>query len=80
VAVSCFADWKKPEAVSMMLFRIDGRLIFTVQVVALARTPLITCAVAVPEGKSSPVLVTGGFHGFPPWDRVSRITLWEPTH
>jgi hypothetical protein len=77
VAVSGFADWKNPRAVSLMLFRNDGKMAFTPQVVAHAPTHLITCAVGDVDGEGRPVIVTGGFHAYPPWDRTSRITVWR---
>jgi hypothetical protein len=79
VASSAYADWnsKNREVVSLMWFRNDGKMNFQPRV--LARTPkdLITVAAADFDGKGSPVLVTGGFYIYPPYDSVSRITLWR---
>lgn len=77
VAVSAFADWKKPDAVSLMLFRNDGRLNFSAHVLAHAPTHLITCAAGDLGGDGKVAIVTGGFHAFPPWDRTSRIMVWK---
>jgi hypothetical protein len=46
-------------------------------VLAHAPTHLITVAVGDLDGNGVPVIVTGGFHLFPPWDRMSNITLWR---
>ena len=46
---------------------------------ALARAPkdLITLFAADFDGTGEPVLVTGGFYIYPPYDAISRITLWR---
>jgi hypothetical protein len=77
VAVSAFGDWANPKTVSMMAFLNDGREGFTPVVLAHAPTHLITVAVGDLDGNGVPVIVTGGFHLFPPWDRMSNITLWR---
>ena len=77
LAVSPFADWSKPEAVSLMAWINDGHQNFTPVVLAHAPTHLITAAVGDLDGTGVPVIVTGGFHQFAPWDRMSNITLWR---
>jgi hypothetical protein len=77
LAVSGFNDWKNPRSVSMMLFHNDGRMNFTPHVLAHTPTHLVTCAAADFDGTGRPVLITGGFHAYPPFDRMSRITLWR---
>ena len=79
VAVAAYADWnnKNRNVVSLMWFRNDGRLYF--EPVVLARTPkdLITLAVGDFDGTGRPSLATGGFYIYPPYDALSRITLWR---
>jgi hypothetical protein len=29
------------------------------------------------DGDGIEELITGGFHAYPPWDKMSRITLWK---
>jgi FG-GAP-like repeat len=77
VAVSAFADWSDPNAVSMMAWLNDGHENFTPVVLAHSPTHLITAAVGDLDGNGIPVIVTGGFHAFPPWDRMSNITVWR---
>lgn len=79
VASSAYADWnnKNRNVVSLMWFKNDGNMDFESR--ALAHTPkdLITLAAADFDGDGLPVLVTGGFYIYPPYDSVSRVTLWR---
>jgi hypothetical protein len=77
VAVSAFAEWSKPGAVSMMAWLNDGRQNFTPIVLAQSPTHLITAAVGDLDGNGVPVIVTGGFHAFPPFEQMSNVTLWR---
>ncbi|HEY9153789.1 MAG TPA: VCBS repeat-containing protein [Opitutaceae bacterium] len=77
VAVSAFADWSKPDAVSLMAWLNDGHERFTPVVLAQQPTHLITVAVGDLDGNGVPVLVTGGFHAFPPWDQMTNVTVWR---
>jgi hypothetical protein len=77
VAVSPFADWTKPDAVSLMAWINHGRQDFTPVVLAHTPTHLMTGAVGDLDGNGVPVIVTGGFHAFPPWDNMSNVTLWR---
>jgi len=79
VAVSGFNDWKNPHAASLVVFQNTGNETFTPHVLAHAPTHLITCAVGDVDGNGRPVLVTGGFHAYPPWDHMSRVVLWRRT-
>lgn len=79
VAVAAYADWnnRNRNVVSLMWFRNDGRMNF--EPLVLARTPkdLITLAVGDFDGTGRPALATGGFYIYPPYDALSRITLWQ---
>ncbi|HEX2861562.1 MAG TPA: VCBS repeat-containing protein, partial [Lacunisphaera sp.] len=78
VCASGFNDWKNPQAVSLMAYLNDGRQNFTAQPLANAPTHLVSLAAADLDGDGRPELLTGGFHTYPPWDRVSRLRLWRP--
>lgn len=77
IAVSGFNEWDQPDAVSLMWFKNDGRMNFAPHVLARAPTHLLTCVAADFDGSGNPALVTGAFHAYPPWDRMSRLLLWR---
>ena len=77
VAVSGFADWSDPKSVSMMAWLNDGRQNFTPVILAHSPIQLVTAAVGDLDGNGIPVIVTGGCHALPPFDRMSSITLWR---
>jgi len=79
VAVSGFADWSNPATVTLMAWLNDGHENFTP--VAIAHEPIMMVAAAVGDldGNGVPVIVTGGFHALPPYERMSNITLWRKT-
>jgi hypothetical protein len=77
VCTSGFNDWKNPEAASVVVFKNDGKLNFTMHVLAREPIQLITCAVGDLDGSGRPSIVAGGFYAYPPFDRMGRITLWR---
>ncbi len=77
LAVSAFADWDDPDAVSMMAWLNDGRGNFTPMVLARRPTHLITAGVGDLDGNGVPVIVTGGFHVYPPYEHRSNLLLWR---
>ena len=77
VAVSCFADWEKPDSVSLMAWINDGHENFTPMPLAHTPIKLVTAAVGDLDGDGVPEIVTGALHAFPPFDHVSNITLWR---
>lgn len=79
VCVSGFNDWTNPRAVSIVAFKNDGKMNFTPHVLAHAPIQLVTCAAGDLDGTGRPSLVTGGFYAYPPFDRMSRITVWKQT-
>jgi hypothetical protein len=77
LAVSCLANWTDPKSVSLMAWLNDGRDNFTPVVLAHEPIQLVTAAVGDLDGTGVPVIVTGGFHALPPFERMSNITLWR---
>ncbi len=77
LAVSCLADWSDPKSVSMMAWLNDGDGNFTPVVLAHRPIQLVTAAVGDLDGDNIPEIVTGGFHGLPPFEETSNITLWR---
>ena len=77
LTVSCFADWTDPEAVSMMAWINDGQQRFTPVVLARKPTHLVSADVGDLDGTGVPVIVTAGWHLFPPYDHLSNITVWR---
>ncbi len=77
LAVSGFADWSDPTAVSMMAWLNDGHNNFTPVVLARQPIQMVTAEVGDLDGNGVPVIVTGGFHALPPYQHMSNITLWR---
>ena len=77
VAASGFNDWSNPNAVSLMAWLNDGHENFTPVVLAHSPTHLLVTAIADLDGDGVPEIITGGFHAYPPYDRMSRILLWK---
>lgn len=77
VAVSCFANWADPAAVSLMAWINDGHQNFTPVVLAHKPIQLVTAAVGDLDGNGVPVIVTGGFYAVPPFESMSNVTLWR---
>lgn len=77
IAVSGFNQWEQPGAASLMWFRNDGGASFTPCVLAHVPTHLLTVAAGDVDGDGRPELLTGGFHAYPPYDHMSRVTLWR---
>ncbi|MGH7997413.1 MAG: FG-GAP-like repeat-containing protein, partial [Opitutaceae bacterium] len=79
LVVSAFANGaaEVPRNPSLVWYRNDGHEHFTPHI--LARTPKdqITVAVGDLDGTGRPVIVTGGFYVYPPYDHMGRITLWR---
>jgi hypothetical protein len=79
IAAAAYADWNNQNrsVISLMWFRNDGRQTFEPRILARAPKDLITVAAGDFDGAGQPVLVTGGFYMYPPFDSVSRLTLWR---
>lgn len=77
VAVSGFNHTIDPASVWMTAWLNDGHQQFTPVPLAREPTRLITLAAGDLDGNGVPVLVTGGFHAYPPFTYMSRVTLWR---
>jgi len=55
---------------------------FTLHIIATKPTHLISAAVGDMDGDGRLDIVTCGMYGFPPLDRMGRVTLWKnrPAH
>ncbi|MEO7598180.1 MAG: VCBS repeat-containing protein [Opitutus sp.] len=79
VVSSAYSDWnsKNRNVISLMWFRNDGKMNFEPHALARAPKDMITVAAGDFDGHGKPVLVTGGFYIYPPYDAMGRITLWR---
>ena len=77
VAVSSFADWDDPRSVALMAWLNDGQQGFTPVPVAHSPIKLVTAAAGDLDGDGVPEIVTGALHAFPPYEKLSNITLWR---
>jgi hypothetical protein len=77
VAVSGFADWDKPGSVALMAWINDGHQGFTPVPLAHSPIKLVTAAAGDLDGDGLPEIVTGALHAFPPFEKLSNITLWR---
>lgn len=79
VAVAAYSDWNSANrnVVSLMWFRNDGRMNFEPRVLARNPKDQITLAAGDFDGNGRPVLATGGFYIYPPYDAMARVTLWR---
>jgi hypothetical protein len=77
VAVSALMMFDKPGDVSMVWYKNDGHMNFTPHILAYEPIELLTVAAGDFDGNGQQALVTGAFFGNPPYDRMSRITLWR---
>lgn len=79
VASTAYADWNNQNrnVISLIWYRNDGHTRFTPHI--LARTPkdLITVTAGDFDGTGRVSLATGGFYIYPPYDAMSRITVWR---
>jgi hypothetical protein len=78
VLTSCFNDWSDKDAVSLMAFENDGqRATLRLGFLHVRRRILIVVKAADMFNDGRIELVTGSFAFYPPYDHVSRVTLWE---
>lgn len=81
VASTAYADWnnRNRNVISLMWFRNDGHARFEPRLLARAPKDQITLTAGDLDGSGRVSLATGGFYIYPPYDAMSRLTLWRPT-
>lgn len=77
VVASAYNQWRDRDARSLVWLENDGQMRFAMRPIAVAPTHLVTLAVGDLDGNGTPDLVTGGMHISPPYDRMSRVTVWS---
>jgi hypothetical protein len=77
VSVSAFNNSLNASSIALTAWLNDGKENFTPVVLAHQPTWMVTLAAGDLDGNGIPVLVTGGFHAYPPFTQMSRVTLWR---
>ncbi|MEI6107972.1 MAG: FG-GAP-like repeat-containing protein, partial [Opitutae bacterium] len=77
VAISSFNDWKNPQSPSLVYFKNDGKMNFTLKILAHVPYQLMSCATGDLDGSGRPAIISGGFYSYPPFEHMSRLTLWR---
>ncbi len=77
IVASAYNQWSDPDARSLVWLENDGEMRFAMRRIAVAPTHLVTLAAGDMDGNGTLDLVTGGMHISPPYDRMSRVTLWS---
>jgi hypothetical protein len=75
-AVSAFNLWDKPESMSMIWLENNGQQQFTEHDITNNPTHIITLEMADFNKDGLMDFATGGMHAYPPYDRMSRVTVW----
>jgi len=77
VTVAEFAFWDKPETRSVVWWEQIDDMQFVPHTIAHSPTHLVTCDVADLDGNGLPEIVAGGMALYPPFDRITRVALWN---
>ena len=75
-AVSAFNIWSDPKSYSFIWLENTGHENFIKHEITNNPTHLLVCEPADFNNDGLVDVVTGGMHTYPPYDRMSRITLW----
>jgi hypothetical protein len=75
-SVSAFNLWEKPDAQSFIWMENQGKMQFIKHDITRNPTHLITMELGDFNKDGLVDMVTGGMHAYPPYDRMSRVTLW----
>jgi hypothetical protein len=76
IAVSAFNIWSDPESLSFIFLENDGNMNFIKREIARTPTHLLVCEPGDFNNDGLMDVVTGGMHTYPPYENMSRITLW----
>jgi len=77
VTVSEFAYWEKPDTPSIVWWEQGDAMSFTKHTIAKSPTHLVTCDVGDMNNDGKPDIVVGGMALYPPFDRITRVALWQ---
>ena len=77
IATTLFNDWSDPKRASLLWLENDGQQQFMPHSIGTQPTHLISAAVGDMDGDGRLDIVTCGMYGFPPLDRMGRVTLWK---
>ena len=77
VAVSTFNEWGLRDAFSMICFEQVRPREFRERILAKEPTHLLAVEAGDMDADGEIELVTGGYHMFPPFEKMSRILLWD---
>lgn len=75
--VSNFNTWEDPDAQSFAWFENDGQMSFVYRDITSDPTHLLVLDSADMDGDGWTDFVSGGMHAYPPYDRMSRVILWQ---
>ncbi len=75
-SVSGFNLWDRPESRSFIWLENSGNMQFIRHDITSTPTHLLTLELGDFNNDGMMDMVTGGMHTYPPYDRMSRITLW----
>jgi tetratricopeptide (TPR) repeat protein len=77
VTVSEFAFWERPDTPSIVWWEQGDAMSFTKHTIAKSPTHLVTCDVGDMNSDGKPDIVVGGMALYPPFDRITRVALWQ---
>lgn len=77
VVTTLFNDWSDLKRASLLWLENNGRQGFTPHTIATQPTHLISAAIGDMDSDGWLDIIACGMYGFPPHDRMGRVTLWK---